>query len=316
MKFRFSGHESFPCRYTWLPKAYQAIYADPEIFSDDNKAMVTLGVGKNMVKSIRFWVQSFGIANQVAGQPGLSITALGHRLFGPNGFDPYLEDIQTLWLLHWKLASIKDDPLFAWYFLLYKWSEPQFSRSAILKQFTRESEMLDRPLADFTKDQHFDIFLHSYVPVRSKRTNEVLEDSLDCPLNELQFVVPAGERVAEENGNREPVYEFNPENGRKISNSLFVYCLFDYWRNYRNAEMTIGFREVTSAACGVGQAFKMNEPELRLRLEHVNADSNGLFDFISSASIPRIRKIGELNDAVELECLSQIYERAAQNVFI
>src|ERR1700759_2164259 len=101
MKFRFSGHESFPARYTWLPKAYKAILQNPEIFADDNNAMVKLGVGKNMVKSIRFWVQAFSVAQPSQNGPGLSVTDFGHQLFGEQGYDPFLEDIQTLWLLHW-----------------------------------------------------------------------------------------------------------------------------------------------------------------------------------------------------------------------
>jgi hypothetical protein len=311
MKFRFSGHESFPCRYTWLPKAYKAISVDPEIFADDNRAMVMLGVGKNMVKAIRFWVQAFGIAKPAIGTPGLVPTDLGHWIFGYGGLDPYLEDVQTLWLLHWKLSSIKEDPLFAWYFLLFRWSEPQFSRSEILNQFTRESEQMERPLADFTKDQHFDIFLHSYVPVRSKKTNEVLEDSLDCPLNELQFIVPAGERLVSEGGRREPLYEFNSENGGVISDQLFVYCLFDYWRSFHASEQTISFREVSSAPCSIGQVFKLNEPELRSRLERINLDSGGLFEFVSSASVPRLIKTGQLDELTEGGLINMMYRNIA-----
>ncbi len=51
---RFSGHESFVCRYAWLPKAFRAIVQDPAAFRDEEQAMVSLGVGKNMVRSIRF----------------------------------------------------------------------------------------------------------------------------------------------------------------------------------------------------------------------------------------------------------------------
>ncbi|SDF13057.1 Protein of unknown function [Mucilaginibacter pineti] len=311
MKFRFSGHESFPCRYTWLPKAYQAISTDPEIFSNDNAAMVTLGVGKNMVKSIRFWIQAFGIAKPATGQPGLEPTELGHLIFGPDGFDPFLEDTQTLWLLHYKLSSIKDDPLFAWYFLLYRWSKPQFSRSEVLSQFTKESEQMERPLADFTKDQHFDIFLHSYVPVRSKKTNEVLEDSLDCPLNELQFILPGGERLSDDGGRLEPLYEFNNENGQQISDQLFVYCLFDNWRNFHAAEQTISFREISSSPCSIGQVFRLNEPELRNRLEHISAVSAGLFEFVSSASVPRLIKTGEFSDQTQQTLLNTMYRNIA-----
>lgn len=50
----FSGHESFPFRHTWLTKGVTAFAKDPTIFSKD-EAMVILGVGKNMVQSIRHW---------------------------------------------------------------------------------------------------------------------------------------------------------------------------------------------------------------------------------------------------------------------
>jgi hypothetical protein len=307
MKFRFSGHESFPCRYTWLPKAYNAIVENPDIFSDDNKAMVKMGVGKNMVKSIRFWVQVFGIAESGKSQSGLFPTELGRAIFGANGLDPFLEDIQTLWLLHWKISSIKDDPLFAWHFLLNQWADPGFSRSAVLDNFTKESERMERPLSDFTKDQHFDIFLHTYVPVRQKKTNEVLEDSLDCPLNELQLIVPAGERIFGDGGRREPVFEFSRDNGRNISKNLFVYCLLDYWRTWRPTELTLSFKDISTATGSIGQLFKMNEPELRSRLETLSVDSDGLFEYVASVSVPRIVKRRNFDDLPEYTLLGRIY---------
>jgi hypothetical protein len=52
--YRISGHESFPCRYTWLPKAVRGLEGNPRLFSDEDQAMVDLGLGKNMVRSARF----------------------------------------------------------------------------------------------------------------------------------------------------------------------------------------------------------------------------------------------------------------------
>src|SRR5579884_462777 len=48
----FSGHETFPFRTAWLKKAVDAVTADPRVFTRDD-AFVVLGVGKNMVRSIR-----------------------------------------------------------------------------------------------------------------------------------------------------------------------------------------------------------------------------------------------------------------------
>ena len=49
MDYRYSGHEPFPCRYTWLPKAVRGLTTDCNLFSDEDAAMVALGVGKNII---------------------------------------------------------------------------------------------------------------------------------------------------------------------------------------------------------------------------------------------------------------------------
>ena len=65
MTSRFSGHETFPCRYAWLPKAFKEIHANPLAFADEEQAMIRLGVGKNMVRAIRFWMLETSIASRV-----------------------------------------------------------------------------------------------------------------------------------------------------------------------------------------------------------------------------------------------------------
>jgi len=309
MRFRFSGHESFPCRYPWLPKAYRAIEEDPLIFSDDDKAMVRLGVGKNMVRSIKFWVQAFGIANYDSSAQGFELTLFGRRIFGNRGLDPFLEDIKTLWLLHWKIASIQDDPLFAWHFLLNQWIDPNFSKSEVIKAFTLESERMDRPLSTFTKEQHFDIFLHTYVPVKPRKGGEVLEDTLDCPLTELQLVYNAGERIMPEGGAREPIYEFRQDGKYEITGSLFTYCLFDFWKRYRSQEATLSFREISAVPSSIGQIFKIGEAEIRSRLENIQKDSGGAFEYIASAAVPKVLKHINLDEKSERKLLAGIYEQ-------
>src|SRR4051812_26732207 len=119
MPARFSGHETFPCRYAWLPKAFRALRANGRAFADEEAAIVELGVGKNMVRAIRFWVQVAGVASPTTN--GYEITDFGRAIFDEDGFDPYLEDVRTLWLIHWQLSSHVDEPLFAWNFLLNRW---------------------------------------------------------------------------------------------------------------------------------------------------------------------------------------------------
>src|SRR4051812_11648197 len=90
----FSGHETFPLRYGWLKKAYDAVAPladDPNnkhtVFLADD-AIARFGVGKNMVASIRHWATAAGVIADVSGESDqLLPTALGNLIFGPNGND-------------------------------------------------------------------------------------------------------------------------------------------------------------------------------------------------------------------------------------
>ncbi|MBC6606949.1 DUF4007 family protein [Hymenobacter sp. BT188] len=319
MHFRFSGHESFPCRYTWLPKAYSKLCQNPYLFSDEDEAMVQLGVGKNMVRAIRFWVQLAGIAQPLPDRKGYSVTPFGHAIFHPTGFDPYLEDVRTLWLIHWKFASPVEEPLFAWYFLLNQWAEPELSRSEVLRAFKAEAARQGRDLSEVTLGQHFDIFLHTYLPARGRK-GEVVEDNLDCPLTMLRLLIPAGERLIEASDvrRREPVYAFRRDHKPEISGALLAYCLHDFWRMTRSKEATLSFREVAVVPGSIGQIFKLSEQDLRDRLETLREDSQGMLDYQSSAALPRVVKNYQWSTTVDLSeaaLLANVYGRSWEDYF-
>lgn len=260
---RFSGHESFTCRYAWLPKTCNALAESPSALANDEEAMVNLGVGKNMVNSIRFWIEVMGVATYNRQQRTFELTTFGRRVFS-EGFDPYLEDIQTLWLLHWNLSSRKNDPVFAWNFLLNRWPYPELSRSEALASFIREGERLGTSYSPVTLAQHLDIFLHTYIP-STKRT--AIEDSLDGPLVELALLKQSGQRRVGLKGPLEDVYLFRREAKPEVTKAVFEYCLNDYWQQWHPAEGTLTFRDIAVAECSIGQIFKLPEDDLRARLE-------------------------------------------------
>ncbi len=172
VNYRFSGHETFPCRYTWLPKAVQSLAQDPALFYNEDQAMVTLGVGKNMVRAIRFWADAAGVS--VRGVDGASIvSSFGADLLSETGYDPFLEDAKTLWLIHWKIAT-SVEPLFAWDYLLNSWHRPDFTRSEAVQFLAEEASRIGKKLSHVTLENHFTTFLHTYVPTRSKK-GEVLD---------------------------------------------------------------------------------------------------------------------------------------------
>jgi hypothetical protein len=94
----FSGHESFHCRPIWLNKGYNFVNDGHAFLQND--AVVELGVGKNMVSSIKYWLHVFNLSD-LNSKP----TKLAEFIFGKNGVDPNLEDLTTLWLLHYNLVT-------------------------------------------------------------------------------------------------------------------------------------------------------------------------------------------------------------------
>lgn len=100
-KVAFGRHEKFPLRFSWLPKGVQALEKDPKVFESDDST-VRLGVGRNMVNSIRYWLR----ASQMIDSGSYKVLDLGRILLSSDGgYDPYLEDEASIWLLHWLLAS-------------------------------------------------------------------------------------------------------------------------------------------------------------------------------------------------------------------
>ncbi len=282
---RFSGHETFPLRYAWLPKAFQALENDPQGLADDEEAMIRLGIGKNMLFAIRFWIEVAGVAR--AGEDrSYHVTDFARAVFGSHGLDPYLEDIRTLWLIHWNIATHRERPVFAWQFLLNDWQQPELCRSELIDVFLAESARFGRPRSRITVTQHLDIFLHCYLPTQ-RGPRSVKEDVLDCPLIELELLREVGERRTDK-GRREPIFAFRREPKTEISDGLLAYCLIDFWNQERPREQTLSFRDVAVDRNSVGQVFKLPEADLRDRLERLETTTGGALFYRASAAQPMI----------------------------
>jgi hypothetical protein len=284
---RSSGHGAFPCRHAWLPRAYQALATDPSALADDVAAMIALGLGKNMIMALRFWIEAMRIAKPFDGR-SFELTPFARQILDPrSGFDPYLEDIRTLWLLHWNLASHVKAPILAWHFLLYRWPLPEICRSDVVEAILAENPRRSRSLSRVTVEQHIDIFLHSYV-ASARRSAAALEDGLDCPLADLDLVQEFGERRVGAAGRPEMTYAFRRERKPEISDALFAYCLTDFWNARYKDEKTLSFREIAIAEGSLGQAFKLPEDDLRERLERIADVTGGAFTYHASAAKPSV----------------------------
>jgi hypothetical protein len=299
---RFAGHQTFPLRITWLPKAAAAIQAGNDVLSDPLDGVVALGLGKNMVEALRCWVEAYGVAQRAEGG-GWRLTEEGQAIFGAKGHDRYLEDAQTLWWLHWKISTLRKSPFAAWEIMVNRWNDVSFTPSAALAAFQRQVEAEGRQLSDVTLKQHFDVWLHSYCPPRGGRG---AEEGLDSPLVALGLVRPAAER--EVSGRREPVYVFDLGQKRGVSQALFRYCISDWWSRAATDEETVGFHQLVIGPGSPGRVLRMSEQEVRERMQLFHQDANSGFELHESLNQYQVRRRGRMPSKASL--LDAIYLRA------
>ncbi len=177
-RYTFSGHESFFCKSLWLKKGYDAVKNGVSFNSPD--AVAQLGVGKNMVSSIRYWMKSFGLLNDNG------LTPFANYIFeDKNGKDPYIEDIGTIWLLHYQLLRERVASLYYLTFYEFKREKNEFSRDQLLSFVRRKcfASGQKNVFNENTVKKDITTLLHMYVaPSDIKSTEEFTALLIDLDL--------------------------------------------------------------------------------------------------------------------------------------
>jgi hypothetical protein len=173
-------HETFHPRWGWLKKGFDAASTDSHIFLAED-APVKLGVGKNMVRSLRYWCNAFKITNDDD-----TPSEFGQNLLGVNGWDTYLENPASLWLLHWNLLK----PICtaaSWYYTFNLFNEGEFKREDLLAGLHSYQKDLGKTIAESSLKKDLTCILRMYVEQENNPTN-LIEDSIDCPFVELGLI--------------------------------------------------------------------------------------------------------------------------------
>ena len=108
MAMKFRAHDTFYIRKGWLSKGMKCVIANEDVFiSKTENPMDVLGLGANMVKALRYWMQVVGLAVEPQkGKRSQRLTTFGKLVFEN---DRYIEEVGTLFLLQYKLASNMQD---------------------------------------------------------------------------------------------------------------------------------------------------------------------------------------------------------------
>ena len=204
----FSGHESFACKSHWLKRGYDFVRGENN-FNDDD-AVVRLGVGKNMVASIKFWLKAIGLLKDTG------LVDISDYLFDDeNGKDPYLEDVGTLWLLHFLLINTDYATIYKTTFVDYHRQRNIVEKSKLqnyIKHVCFEETGYKNLYNDNTVKRDIGVMLHNYCVKNGSNVNVEDSNSLFAPLN----------LVCE---TEKDIYRFNYDTRSDVPSLIFLYAL-------------------------------------------------------------------------------------------
>ncbi len=283
----FSGHETFSLRYGWLKKAVDGIAADPELFRRPD-AMVTLGVGKNMVRSIRYWAMVIGVLEEDSEIPNnrgrcLRVSELGQLVFGKGGLDPYLERTDTVWLLHYLLASNPKGPT-TWHWAFNQLSDVEFTVDGLLDDLTQLVEANGwNKIARTTLERDVNCFIRTYIPAKRSRTVAV-EDTLDCPLTELGLI-----DSIDSNG----AFTFVRGHHPSLSTNVFAFAILQFWKQVAPRSQSLGFNEIAYEVGSPGKVFKLTESAVVDHMREIAKMTRLAIRFDSTAGLVQLYRSKE-----------------------
>ena len=253
----FSGHESFACRYGWLPKFYEAALEDPLLFESAERAILRLGIGRNMVKSIRFWVEALGLAFSERGR--VQLTDLAERILDTSaGLDPYLEAHSTLWRLHWMLTV--HGRLGAWAVAFLESHDREILRETFIASVAARAAHVRGTVTLRTATDHVDAFLRTYAAPR--RFDGPVEDALGSPFQELDLV-ETGTRVGQ------TIVRFSRGPKQSLDPSAFAFALHDFWRHTAPGSTAVSLRSLMLSYCAPGAVFLLDEVGLHAKIQEL-----------------------------------------------
>ena len=271
-KYTFSGHESFPCKTLWLKKGYDFVVAGDDFNSPE--AVIGLGVGKNMVASIRFWLRVFGVTEN--DKP----TVLADYLFNDqNGKDKYLEDIATLWLLHFNLVFSEEATLYNMFFCGVQRERTHFEREQVLtyvKMRMVEANKMTLFNANTVK-KDIGVLLQNYTLPRKAQSNE----DFSSLLIDLDLI----RQISEGKG-----YYFNVDGKRKVTKEIFLYGLLKL--KEQEGDNTIPFDTIQER---VGLVFCMQDFETIEMLKQLASEYSEYFAYSDVAGIKQVQFTKDLD---------------------
>lgn len=193
LKYKIKGNESFSIREGWLAKGLFALDENKCVFSEET-AMDNLGVGSKMVKSIKYWLLASHLVEEKR-EKNSKHSLVPTQYFGEvvKNYDPYFEDIFTLWIIHYYIsADIEFNTV--WNLFYNRFNVTDFTKNAMVNKLVDEcNKIYDKGNSLYNSiDSDCGVLLKMYTSSEEMVTDP--EENLISPFSELGLIARGSER--------------------------------------------------------------------------------------------------------------------------
>lgn len=268
MKYTFSGHESFPCKALWLKKGFDYMVKGYDFNAPDS--VIELGVGKNMVSSIRYWLRAFGMVKND------EVEELATYLFDAgNGRDPFIEDLGTIWLLHFLLVTTGEATLYNWLFIRLQKERKYFDRQNVIN-FVHRLLIEENKQSIFNENtikKDIGVLLQNYVlPIKTSSFEDYNTILMDLDL------------ISTLDGK---TFQFNLEGKRQVPWQIFLYAIIAA----KGSDETVDYNVLQE----IGLVFCMSDLEVIEMCKVIEENSSQSIRYSDTAGIRQIQFIKKMN---------------------
>ena len=251
----YARHETFYIRDGWLRKGLKLIEQRGYDFFRDDEAPEILGVGKNMVNSIRFWLRATGLVVQEGSEHVQSDLAIEI-----DKYDPYFEDIGTWWLIHYHLVTNPREAT-TWYWFYNVFSRREFDEDTFIHWLQNYTVVEGTPIAESSLKKDFQCFVNTYLYEKRMEKGGSPEDNLNCPLRELKLLKRTGPKSFRVNFiNRDGLHP------------LIVYYVISHQNEREGNSGKTTVSKLLEADCNIGRVFGLTYEDVVFYLEKLQRE--------------------------------------------
>lgn len=288
-KARYGGHENYLPKKHWLKRAVTAASRNPHFWCQP--PLGTWGLTPTMLKAVKHWTIAFKLLEPQGQGQYYKVSDFARALLFDDGADPYLEDPQSQWLLHWRLLQ---EPCYlkTWQWFFNHFFLTEFTPEYALQQYVKHVQNTDDTVAESTLAADLKCLYKLY----GENNGAHLEDQLTALFSDLcllseTLLSPKQTELRKRVGLKE------------ISPNVLLYACLEYAQQRDGKTQRIALKELLYTPHSPGQVFWVSQYQFEGVLDRLCAQYPWLH-FDDCAELTAL-----VWDCSTTECLQAVWQQ-------